>query len=98
MRLQIILILFIVLAMIILALQNPNPVKVCCLDWETEPMPIITVILISFFTGILFAYFFTRNQTLTLKQLIRQRESEIENLKIKLSPVNKILLDGKEEA
>ncbi|MBF0544492.1 MAG: LapA family protein [Candidatus Riflebacteria bacterium] len=99
MRTQLVIFLLICLVLILLALQNPNPVKICCFKWETEPIPLITVILVSLLAGVFLTVLFTFRQSGSLKKVIFDKENEIEKLKKKLIPEKKVIIkDFKDEA
>jgi len=78
---QLIIILLVALALILLTVQNPNPVSVQFLSWQAEQVPVIIVILISLLAGVIISSFLGLIKQSKLKGKIRQLEQEIEDMK-----------------
>lgn len=78
---QLIIILLVALALILMTVQNPNPVSVRFLSWQAEGIPVIIVILISALMGVFISSFLGLKKLAKHKNKIRRLEEEIEDLK-----------------
>jgi uncharacterized integral membrane protein len=78
---QLIIILLVALVLILMTVQNPNPVSVQFLSWEAQQVPVIIIILISLLAGVIISSFFGLIKRSKLKDKIRRLQSEIEDLK-----------------
>jgi uncharacterized integral membrane protein len=78
---QLIIILLVALALILMTVQNPNPVSVRFLSWQAQQVPVIIIILISLLGGVIISSFFGLMKQSKLKDKIRRLEQEIEDLK-----------------
>lgn len=78
---QLIIILLVALALILMTVQNPNPVSVQFLSWQARQVPVIIVILISLLVGVIISSFFGLIKQSRFKDKIRRLEQEIEDLK-----------------
>jgi uncharacterized integral membrane protein len=67
--------------------QNPDPVAVSFLVWQTASMPLSLVILLSAFVGIVFAAVTGFSQQIQLRLKIRQLEHRIAQLSATKTPV-----------
>ncbi|MHC4114384.1 MAG: LapA family protein [Planctomycetota bacterium] len=77
---QLIIILLVALALILMTVQNPNPVSVQFLSWQAKQVPVIIVILISLLVGVIISTFLGLMKQSKLKDKIRRLEQEIEDL------------------
>ncbi len=78
---QLIIILLVALVLILMTVQNPNPVSVQFLSWEAQQVPLIIIILISLLVGIIISTVLGLIKQSKLKDKIRQLQSQIEDLK-----------------
>lgn len=81
MQFQLIVILLVALVLILLTVQNPNPVTLQFLSWDAESVPLIVVILISLMAGIIMSSILSLLKQAKLKEKIRGLQREIEDLK-----------------
>ncbi len=78
---QLIIILLVALVLILMTVQNPNPVSVQFLSWEAQQVPVIIIILISLLAGIIISTVLGLIKQSKLKDKIRRLQREIEELK-----------------
>ncbi len=78
---QLIIILLVALVLVLMTVQNPNPVSVQFLSWEAKQVPVIIVILISLLAGIIISSVLGLIKQSKLKDKIRRLQREIEELK-----------------
>ncbi len=78
---QLIIILLVALVLILMTVQNPNPVSVQFLSWEAQQVPLIIIILISLLAGVIISSVLGLIKQSKLKDKIRQLQREIEELK-----------------
>ncbi len=78
---QLIIILLVALVLILMTVQNPNPVSVQFLSWEAQQVPLIIVILISLLVGFIISTVLGLIKQSKLKDKIRRLQREIEELK-----------------
>lgn len=78
---QLIIILLVALVLILMTVQNPNPVSVQFLSWEAQQVPVIIIILISLLAGVIITTVLGLIKQSKLKDKIRQLQREIEELK-----------------
>jgi len=78
---QLIIMLLVALVLILMTVQNPNPVSVQFLSWQTQQVPIIIIILISALAGVVISAVLGLVKQSKLKGKIRQLQREIEDLK-----------------
>lgn len=78
---QLIIILLVALVLILMTIQNPNPVSVQFLSWEAQQVPVIIIILISLLVGVIISSVLGLFRQSKLKDKIRKLQSEIEDLK-----------------
>ena len=90
---QLIIILLVALVLVVMTVQNPNPVSVQFLSWEAQQVPVIIIILISLLAGVIISAVLGLIKQSKLKDKIRRLEREIEDLKY--PPV--VSLDENEE-
>jgi uncharacterized integral membrane protein len=81
MQFQLIVILLVALVLILLTVQNPNPVTLQFLSWDAESVPLIVVILISLMAGIIMSSILSLLKQAKLKGKIRSLQREIDELK-----------------
>lgn len=77
---QLIIILLVALVLILMTVQNPNPVSVQFLSWQARQVPVIIVILISLLVGVIISTFLGLMKQSKLKDKIRRLEQEIEDM------------------
>ena len=78
---QLIIILLVALVLILMTVQNPNPVSVQFLSWEAQQVPLIIIILNSLLVGIIISSVLSLVKQSKLKDKIRRLQREIEELK-----------------
>jgi uncharacterized integral membrane protein len=78
---QLIIILLVALVLVLMTVQNPNPVSVQFLSWEAQQVPLIIIILISLLVGIIISSVLGLIKQSKLKDKIRRLQREIEELK-----------------
>ncbi len=78
---QLIIILLVALVLVLMTVQNPNPVSVQFLSWEAQQVPVIIIILISLLAGVIISTVLGLIKQSKLKDKIRQLQREIEELK-----------------
>ncbi len=77
---QLIVILLVALVLVLMTVQNPNPVSVQFLSWEAKQVPVIIIILISLLAGIIISSVLGLIKQSKLKDKIRRLQREIEHL------------------
>ncbi len=78
---QLIIILLVALVLVLMTVQNPNPVSVQFLSWEAKQVPVIIIILISLLAGVIISSVLGLIKQSKLKDKIRRLQREIEELK-----------------
>ncbi len=78
---QLIIIVLVALMLILMTVQNPNPVSVQFLSWEAQQVPLIIIILTSLLVGIIISSVLSLVKQSKLKDKIRRLQREIEELK-----------------
>ncbi|MFQ5772671.1 MAG: LapA family protein [bacterium] len=78
---QLIIILLVALVLVLMTVQNPNPVSVQFLSWEAQQVPVIIIILISLLAGVIISSILGLIKQSKLKDKIRRQQREIEDLK-----------------
>ncbi|MHC4070367.1 MAG: LapA family protein, partial [Planctomycetota bacterium] len=78
---QLIIILLVALVLVLMTVQNPNPVSVQFLSWEAQQVPVIIIILISLLAGVIVSSVLGLIKQSKLKDKIRRLQREIEELK-----------------
>ena len=78
---QLIIILLVALVLVVMTVQNPNPVSVQFLSWEAQQVPVIIIILISLLAGVIISSVLGLIKQSKLKDKIRRLQREIEDLK-----------------
>ena len=78
---QLIIILLVALVLILMTVQNPNPVSVQFLSWQAQQVPVIIIILISLLAGVIISSVLSLIKQSKLKDKIRQLQREIDKLK-----------------
>lgn len=81
MRFQLIVMLLVALVLILVTVQNPNPVSLQFLSWEAPQVPQIIVILISLMAGVIVSTVLSLKTQWRLKERIRSLTGELEELK-----------------
>ena len=81
MQFQLVVILLVALVLILLTVQNPNPVTLQFLSWDAESVPLIVVILISLMAGIIMSSVLSLIKQAKLKEKIRRLQRDLEDLK-----------------
>ena len=80
MRTQLIVIMLVAVVLILMTIQNPNPVSLQFLSWETRGIPQIVVILVSVMAGMVLSTVLGLTRQVKLKERIRRLEQDIEDL------------------
>ena len=78
---QLIIMLLVALILILMTVQNPNPVSVQFLSWQAQQVPLIIIILISLLAGTIVSSILGLIKQSKLKDKIRRLQREIEELK-----------------
>jgi uncharacterized integral membrane protein len=81
MQFQLVVILLVALVLILLTVQNPNPVTLQFLSWDAQGVPLIVVILISLMAGIIMSSILSLIKQAKLKEKIRRLQRDLEDLK-----------------
>ena len=81
MQFQLVVILLVALVLILLTVQNPNPVTLQFLSWDAQGVPLIVVILISLMAGIIMSSVLSLIKQAKLKEKIRRLQRDLEDLK-----------------
>ena len=81
MQFQLIVMLLVALVLILVTLQNPNPVTLQFLSWDAEGVPLIVIILISLMAGVIISSILGLLKQTKLKDKIRSLQREIDELK-----------------
>ncbi len=81
MRFQLIVMLLVALLLILVTVQNPNPVSLQFLSWEAPQVPQIIVILISLMAGVIVSSVLSLKTQWKLKERVRRLTDELEDLK-----------------
>lgn len=84
MQMQLIFILVMALLLIVFTFQNPNPVQMRFMGWESGQIPVILIVIISILVGVIVSMLLGLKQNGELKRIIRQLESELNELKTPL--------------
>ncbi len=82
MRIQLIIMLLVALILILMTVQNPNPVSLRFLSWQARQIPLIVIILISLMVGIIISSVIGLIKQSKLKERIRNLQREVEDLKL----------------
>ncbi len=80
MRTQLIVIMLVAVVLILMTIQNPNPVPLKFMSWETRGIPQIVVILVSVMGGMVLSTILGLTKQMKLKERIRRLEEDIEDL------------------
>ena len=80
MQSQLIIVLLVALALILVTVQNPNPVALQFLSWEAQQVPLIIVILISLLVGMVISTVLSLIKQSKLKEQIRRLQSQLDQL------------------
>ena len=80
MRIQLIVMLLVAVVLILMTIQNPNPVSLQFLSWQTRGIPQIVVILVSLLAGIILSTVLGLIKQSKLKEAIRRLQEEIDDL------------------
>jgi len=80
MQSQLIIVLLVALALILVTVQNPNPVALQFLSWEAQQVPLIIVILISLLVGMVISTVLSLIKQSKLKEQIRSLQSQLDQL------------------
>ena len=78
---QLVIILLVALVLLLMTVQNPNPVSVQFLSWQAQQVPVIIIILTSLLVGVIVSAVLGLIKQSKLKDKIRQLQREIEDLK-----------------
>ena len=78
MRIQLIVMLLIAVVLVLMTVQNPNPVSLQFLSWQTRGIPQIVVILVSLLAGAILSTVLGMAKQSKLKERIRRLEEEID--------------------
>ncbi len=78
MRMQLIVMLLVAVVLILMTIQNPNPVSLQFLSWETRSIPQIVIILVSVLAGVILSTVMGLVKQSKLKEIIRRLEEEID--------------------
>jgi len=87
MQLQLIFIVIMSLLLVVFTFQNPYPVQMKFMGWQTGQVPVIIIVLISILTGLIISLVLGFKQISDLKKTVRRQKREIEELR--MLPINK---------
>ncbi|MBF0410786.1 MAG: LapA family protein [Candidatus Riflebacteria bacterium] len=91
MYLKLVVVLLMALLLIVLAVQNPNSAQLYFLKWESEPVPMIVIIIVSFLAGVILMVIFNLIRYARFWRSIRDLDNKIHELK-KSDDSDKILM------
>ena len=75
------------LLLVVFTFQNPYPVQMKFMGWQTGQVPVIIIVLISILTGLIISLVLGFKQISDLKKTVRRQKREIEELR--MLPINK---------
>ena len=78
MRIQLIVMLLVAVVLVLMTVQNPNPVRLQFLSWQSHGIPQIIVILVSGLAGVILSMTLGLAKQSKLKETIRRLEEEID--------------------
>lgn len=81
MKIQLIIILVMSLLLVVFTFQNPYPVQMKFMGWQSGQVPVIIIVIISMLAGVFVSMFMGLKQTSDLKKIIRRQKKEIDDLK-----------------
>ena len=81
MQVQLVLVLTVVLLLMVFTFQNPYPVQMRFMGWQTGEIPIIMVIVFSVLIGVIVSLLLGLKQAKQQKKTIRHLQTEIDELK-----------------
>jgi len=81
MQMQLLFILVMALLLIVFTFQNPYPVQMRFMGWQSGQIPLIMVILISIIAGVIVSLLLGLKQAKELKRDNRQLKAELDELK-----------------
>lgn len=81
MQLHLIFILIMSLLLVVFTFQNPYPVQMHFMGWQSSQIPIVVVVLISMLTGVIVSLILGLKQQNQLKKEIRNLKTELNELK-----------------
>jgi len=81
MQMQLLFILIMALLLMVFTFQNPYPVQMRFMGWQSGQIPLIMVILISVIVGVVGSLLLGLKQARELKRNIRQLTVELDELK-----------------
>ncbi len=81
MQMQLLFILIMSLLLMVFTFQNPYPVQMRFMGWQSAQVPLIMVILISVIVGVVGSLLLGLKQAKELKRNIRQLRVELDELK-----------------
>ena len=93
MRIQLIVMLLVAVVLILMTIQNPNPVALQFLSWETRAIPQIVIILVSVLAGVILSTVMGLVKQSKLKETIRRLEEEIDQSSDRTVPPDEDLED-----
>jgi uncharacterized integral membrane protein len=81
MQWQLIFILGMALVLMVFTFQNPSPVQMRFMGWQTGQIPVIIIILVSLLVGVVVSLLLGVKQTKKLKKVIFQLRTELNESK-----------------
>ena len=81
MQIQLIFILIMALLLVVFTFQNPYPVQMKFMGWQSGHFPVIIIVLLSILAGFVVSLILSLKQILELKKIIRKQQKEIEDSK-----------------
>jgi len=81
MQMQLLFILVMALLLMVFTFQNPYPVQMRFMGWQSGQIPLIMVILISMIVGVVVSLLLGLKQAKELKRTIRQLKGELDESK-----------------
>ncbi len=82
MQLQLIFIIIMALLLTVFTFQNPYPVQMKFMGWQSSQIPVIIIVLISFLIGVIISTILGLRRSGKLKKEIRRLKIEVDELKI----------------
>ncbi len=81
MQMQLLFILIMALLLMVFTFQNPYPVQMRFMGWQSGQVPLIMVILISVIVGVVGSLLLGLKQAKELKRTVHQLKDELDELK-----------------
>jgi len=81
MQIQLIFILVMSLLLVVFTFQNPYPVQMRFMGWQSGQIPVIIIVIVSTLAGLIISLLLGLKQISELKKTIRRQQKEINDMK-----------------